>query len=216
MKKNKSFTKVIRSQAMKKVVKILKLKGIDLSKMKALEIFAREGDWQTLSYADKVASLEAWEIDPSFKKGLKKNLRNAKIKITDSIKEISKKANFYKYDFIVVDNPQYCYGPKLEHCEHFSVIPKIAKLLNNKGVIIFNINKQPFGFDTLPLWQNRRSDFYGVKDTSKMSVNWLLDFYKKLFMKFGYKTKIRFNVPRKTKDSGNYLHYLVFFIEKND
>ena len=216
MKKNKSFTRVVRSQAMKKVVRMLKFKGVDLSKMNALEIFAREGDWQTLSYADKVASLEAWEIDPSFKKGLVKNLPNAKIRITDSIKEISKKSNFSKYDFIVVDNPQYCYGPKLKYCEHFSVIPKIAKLLNHKGIIIFNINRQPFGFDKLPLWQKRRAEFYGIKDTSKISVNWLLDFYKKLFMKFGYKTTIKFNVSRRTIDQGNYLYYLVFFIEKND
>ena len=206
----------MRGQAMKKVVKRLKSKGIDLSKMKALEMFARKGNWQTKSYVKEIKTLDAWEIDPKFKKGLVKNLPNAKIKITDSIKEINKKANFSKYDFVVVDNPQYCYGPKLKYCEHFSVIPKIAKLLNKKGVIIFNINRQPFGFDKLPFWKKKRAEFYRVKDTSRMSVKWLLDFYKNMFIKFGYKVKFGFNVVRGTKDKGNYLHYLVFFVEKHD
>jgi hypothetical protein len=49
--------------------------------------------------------------------------------------------NFSKYDFIVVDNPQNCYGPKLKYCEHFEVIPKIARLLDKEGIIIFDINK---------------------------------------------------------------------------
>ena len=201
---------------MKKVVEKLKLKGINLSKMKALEIFAREGDWQTQSYVNEVAFLEAWEIDPSFKKGLIKNLPKAKIKITNSIKEISNKSHFSRYDFIVVDNPQYRYGPRLKYCEHFSVIPNVAKLLNKNGVIIFNINRQPFGFNKFPIWQKKRSKFYGLKDTSNMSVKWLLNFYEKLFEKFHYKTKISFNVLRGTRGKGNHLHYLVFFLEKND
>src|SRR3989344_6827208 len=137
----------MRGKAMKKIVSKLKAKGIDLSQMKTLEIFAREGDWHTRSYADEVRSLDAWEIDPKFKKNLSKNLPNAKIKITDSIKEIGRKSNFSKYDFIVIDNPQYCYGPKLKYCEHFEIIPRIAKLLNNEGLLIFDINRKPFNFD---------------------------------------------------------------------
>ncbi len=203
----------MRGPAMKKVVNELKLRGVDLSKMRALEVFAREGDWHTQSYVNKVGSLEAWEIDPKFKKGLSKNLPKAKIVITDSIKEINKKKNFSKYDFIVVDNPQYCYGPNLKYCEHFEVIPKIAKLLEKQGIIIFNINRQPFGFDELHLWQKRREEFYKLKDTSNISIKFLLNFYKKLFLNFGYRTKFSFNMVRGTKAKGNYLHYLAFHLK---
>jgi len=59
--------------------------------MRALEIFAREGDWQTQAYADKVKSLEAWEINPAFESALRKNLPGAKILITDSIEELENK-----------------------------------------------------------------------------------------------------------------------------
>ncbi len=201
---------------MKKVVSRLKLKGIDLSRMRALEVFAREGNWHAKSYANKVESLDAWEIDSRFKKGLRKNLPKAKIKITDSIKETSIKSNFSKYDFIVVDNPQNCYGPKLKYCEHFEIIPKIAKLLNQEGVLIFDINRKPFNFDNFPLWKKRREKFYGLKNTGKITIKWLLGFYKKLFLKFGYRTRFSFNMLRGTKSKGNYFQYLVFYIKKDD
>ncbi len=200
--------------AMKKTIKKLSSKKIDLSSMRALDIFAREGDWQTRIYAGKVKSLEAWEIDPKFKKGLVKNLPNVKIKITDSMKEIQKKSNFGKFDFIMVDNPQYCYGPKLKYCEHFQVIPQIAKLLDKEGILIFNVNRQPFGFNKLPLWQKNRKKFYSLRDTSKLSIKWLLDFYRKLFSKYGYDTKFCFNVVRGSPDKNNYLHYLVYSLQK--
>lgn len=199
----------MRGQAMKKILRILKKKDIDLLSMRALEVFAREGDWQTIAYLDQVKSLDAWEINPVFKEGLRKNLPKAKIKITDSVKEIRKKEHFEKYDFIVIDNPQNCYGPNNEYCEHFDLIPEIARLLNKKGIIIFNINKEPFDFEKFPNWRRRRTKFYGRKNTNKLSVQWLLDFYKNLFKKFGYSTKFCFNVLR-----AHHLHYLVYFLQR--
>jgi hypothetical protein len=194
---------------MRKIIQILKGKGLDLSQMRALEVFAREGDWQTIAYADEVKSLEAWEINPVFKNGLRKNLPKAKIKITDSIKEIKKKEHFDKFDFIVVDNPQNCYGPNSKYCEHFDVIPDICRLLNKKGIIIFNINKNPFNFKRFPRWQEMRAKFYERKGTNRLSIQWLLNFYKNLFKKSGYSTKFCFNVMRTS-----YLHYLVYFLQK--
>lgn len=198
---------------MGKILDRLEKEGLDLSKMRALEVFAREGDWQTRVYADKVKSLEAWEIDPAFEKNLKKNIPHAKIKITNSMVEIKKKDNFSKYDFIVIDNGQSCYGPNQEYCEHFEVVPQIARLLDKEGILIFNVNREPFGYDKLPLWKARREEFYNSTKTDNMSIEWLLDFYQNLFKKYGYDTKFSFNMERGTPERNNYLHYLVFYLK---
>lgn len=207
----------MRGKAMTKICDILsREKNIDLSQMKALEIFARDGSWQTLSYANKVSHIDAWEIDPSFQNSLKKNLPKATIKITDSIQEITKRVNFEKYDFIVIDNGQNCYGENRQFCEHFDVIPQIASLLKKKGIIIFNINRKPFGYSHFPDWKVRREAYYQRKRTDNISIEWLLPFYKKLFRKFGYATKFSFSISRKDYEHDDYLYYLVYYIKKTN
>ena len=92
-------------QPMREVVKRLQTDfDFSLSEADALELFAREGDWQTVSYASHVKTIEAWEIDSQFHEALKRNLPYAKIKITDTWKEI--KTTPRKYDLIVADAPQ--------------------------------------------------------------------------------------------------------------
>jgi len=199
---------------MKKICKRLSSKKIELGQMRALEIFARDGSWQTAAYADKVASLVAWEINSIFENDLRNNLPNAKIKITDSIKELDNQQNFSKFDLIVIDNGQNCYGNEREYCEHFDVIPKIAKLLDHKGVLIFNINKKPFNFTNYPDWNKRRLEFYNKKNTAELDLDWLLEFYNDLFFKFGYKTNFSFSVSREDFEHADYLHYLIFHLEK--
>lgn len=202
----------MRGEAMKKVLQELNTRGVDLKEMQALEIFAREGNWQTQVYANEVKSLEAWEIDPAFESGLRKNLSGAKIKITDSIKELENKDNFECFDFIVVDNPQNCYGQNSEYCEHFDVIPKILKLLKKSGILIFNINRQPFNYQKFTSWVERRNEFYELKDAHELKVGWLLDFYKDLFLRNGKKTDFCFSMSRQDLERNDYLHYLVYHL----
>ncbi|MDA2922519.1 hypothetical protein MYX07_04620, partial [Patescibacteria group bacterium AH-259-L07] len=68
-------------QAMKKILEILRERDVEMRQMRALEVFAREGDWQTMIYADSIKSLDAWEVDHRFEKKLRKNLLKANIKI---------------------------------------------------------------------------------------------------------------------------------------
>jgi len=82
-----------------------------------------------------------------------------------------------------VDNPQNCYGQNSEYCEHFDVILKILKLLKKSGILIFNINKKPFNYQKFPNWIKRRNEFYKLEDTSELKIDWLLDFYKKFFLR---------------------------------
>ena len=98
---------------MKDVINILKKNDIILKKMDALEVFGRAGDWHTVAYANKVKSLEVWEINRDWKQDLKKNLPAAKIKILDSVKTILEKNNLSKFDLVVIDNPMNTFGSKI-------------------------------------------------------------------------------------------------------
>ena len=115
----------------------LEKRGIVLEKLNALEIFARDGTWQTTFYANKVKTLEVWEIDPSWEKDLRKNLPKAKIRILDSIKNIQTYKKFSKFNLIMIDNPMNIYGNEDKnmqnrYCEHFDVITEIEKLVGKQ------------------------------------------------------------------------------------
>ena len=186
---------------MNKVIHILEKHGIELRKMNALEVFGRAGDWHTIAYANKVKSLEVWEIDKRWEKELEKKLRTAKIKICDSINTVIEYDNPDKFDLIVIDNPMNTYGPKSEngvshYCEHFDIINHINKIMAGEGIVIFNVNRHPFDYEKSPLWKKRREEFYNVKNTDNMNVEFLLNFYKELFRKIGFETVFHFYVVR--------------------
>jgi len=196
--------------AMEQVIARLEKEGYNLSSFHALELFAREGDWHTTAYADRVKSLDAWEVELAFKEGLARNVPQAEIKIVDSIQEIKNPAHRGKYEFIVADNPQGCYGLNNQYCEHFDVIPQACELLGDQGILIFNVNTQPYNFDKFPEWQKRRREYYRIDDASKLSLAFLLDFYEKMFQEKGYAAEFSFSLPRGGYDNTG-LHYLYYY-----
>jgi hypothetical protein len=185
----------MKGRAMKKIVKKYNLKG-----GKALEVFARDGSWQTTQYAKNYNVVECWEIDSKYETDLKKNVPNSCIKICDSIKQLDNCHS--RYDLIVVDNPQNTYG---KYCEHFEVIPKIAKFLKKGGYLIFNVNIKPFDYEKYPKWQKRRNKYYGLKKTDRFSIDELELFYWDLLYNYGY----TFQAGEYFKRS-DYLYYLVY------
>ena len=188
-------------------------KRVDISKLDALEVFGRTGDWHTTVYANKIKSLQVWEIDKKWKNALKKNLPNAKIKILDSIKTIVENLEPSKFDLIIIDNPMTTFGTKKEpnlYCEHFDFIKNIGNIIDKEAIIIFNINKNPFDYDKFPEWKKCREKFYERKRTAKLGIRFLIKFYKKLFLKIGYKT-----VFQKIFKRHEYSDYFVFFLRKN-
>ena len=65
----------MREIAIKRICnKLVNQYGIKLNDKVALDFFAREGDWQTQHYADKVKKVYAWEINPQHEQSLKRNL----------------------------------------------------------------------------------------------------------------------------------------------
>ena len=193
---------------MLKICTRLKGEGVKLRKFSALEFFAREGDWQTLVYAGEVGAVEAWEIAPEFLPGLKRNLPEAKIRIVDSY--VYGEQTTDRFDFVVLDNPQSTFGPDSQYCEHFEALPVALRLLRQGAFIVFNLNWAPFNFKANNKWQRRRAEFYGVEDTSSLSLEeFLLPFYTSYFEARGYSVAQCFVQPR----NNEYLAYAVFKLQ---
>lgn len=187
----------MRDEAIKKICKILTEKyGILLNEKVALDFFAREGDWQTQYYAQRVKKIHAWEIDEKYKDKLRQNLpSNAEITIGDSF--LLAKSESSLFDMVVIDNPQGCYGHEGKYCEHFEALPAALQLLKgDDGILIFNVKTIPFNYDNNIQWQKRRNDFYSLKDCSSLSKNFILQFYKKYLDKKGYQTNFAFLINR--------------------
>ena len=195
----------MRGEAMGRICKRLAAEGLDFSRLNGLDFFAREGDWQTVVYASRLATLEAWEINPEFLPGLKRNLPDATIRIVNSYEYGLTCPD--RFDFVVLDNPQATFGSHGEYCDHFDALPVALNLLRPNGFLIFNINWAPFNFDAHPEWGMRRNDFYGIADTSNLPINqFLLPFYRQLFECYGFDTVDCFSESRNQE----YLAYAVF------
>ena len=182
-------------EPIKNLIDILKSKNISLSNRRALEFFARRGDWHTLGYSSLVKSLDAWEIDSIYANDLRKNLPNANICIGNSFDLALKNKFSNKFDFIMFDNPMALYGQDKQYCEHFEALKLIKILSSSDSVTIFNVNFNPFGLDQNKMWENRRNIFYG-KDSKKITIEFLLNFYKGLFQSYGFHVTDYFYVKR--------------------
>jgi len=193
----------MREVAIKKILSELENRNIDLKNMIALDFFARQGDWQTMHYADKVLETHAWEINESYKKNLIKNLpNNSKVLIGDSF-DLAKKES-KKFDMIIIDNPQGCFGENYEHCEHFEAIDAGIRLLKYEGgILIFNVKTKPFNYDSNIRWQRRRNTFYLVEDASDLSEDFMFNFYKNYLSLGNFHTDFIF-WEKRPQESGLY------------
>ena len=195
--------------------------GVVLDKLDALEMFARDGTWHTTFYANKVKSLEVWEVDGKWYESLKKNLPTAKIEIKDSIETLQEHDDLPKFNFIMMDNPMNTFGitEKSEenpYCEHFDVIRQIPKIIGNEAIVVFNVNRKPFDYEKYPSWQKRRQEFYGNVDTGNMSLEFLFEFYDKLFKQLGFEIVFRFNVVRVFYNDADMTHYFAYYLRKSE
>lgn len=186
---------------MQRIVNYLqKEKCIDLSKLDAVEVFARTGDWVAKYYSDLVRSLEAWEIQKKYLDSLKKNLPNAIIRNVDSIKYMDICKN--KFNLINIDNPQGIYGNN--YCEIFDVLEKINRIIipTSTSVVIFLVNQNPYNVRNVNMifndnygmndelfktWYRRREKFYKINDASKLPDKFVYQFYFHFFDKLGFK-----------------------------
>ncbi|HZF54885.1 MAG TPA: hypothetical protein VE093_39820 [Polyangiaceae bacterium] len=173
---------------MGRVMDELSARGIALDHMAALEPFAREGRWHTIDYADRVASLTAWELDPAMEPGLRRNLPNADRKITDAYREVLETEG--TFDLVVVDAPVVPHG---NFCEHFDFVPLVFRVARDPFVLIVNVvtktNKNfvqmfPSFFNAHHLAARRA--FYECRDPEHLEVDELVKAYQRCAMEQGW------------------------------
>ncbi|MEI7729536.1 MAG: hypothetical protein WCO56_08180 [Verrucomicrobiota bacterium] len=171
---------------MRRMLGKLKSMDVPVRSMRALEFFAREGDWHTVSYATEVSSLDAWEINPQCEPALRRNLPLANIRIGDSFILARQPEFTHAFDFLVFDNPLCLFGKNGELCEHFEALELVPILMKEHGVLIFNINYHPYGYDSNPEWRRRRQAYYGISDPARLDFDFAQEFYQCKIKKFGF------------------------------
>ena len=173
----------------------------------ALDIFAREGNWQSFLINSKVASFEAWEINADYIDKLKLNLPSASVYCRDSIQFIRNASDYKKFNLLVIDNGLNCYGYENEYCEHFDVLPYIDNIIEDNCFVIFNVARKPFNYDDNHTWKNRRNEFYKVEDASDLSIKFLTEFYTKFFNSMGYDVESMYTSCRELHNDDDYLYH---------
>jgi len=202
----------MRNIAIKKAVSILENQyGVVFEELTALDFFARDASWQTVYYANKVKKIYAWEVENKFKNDLINNLPpQSQVVIGDSHELILKE--FQKFDLIVIDNPQGCYGSNKQYCEHFEALPLCLKNTSDNPIVLFNVKTKPFNYEDKSLWQNERQKFYKKSNCSNLSLEFMHEFYSNLFKDAMFDTKFGFDLLRPQEDG---LHLFVYGLSKN-
>jgi len=197
---------------MQQVLRELRKRKVSVKDLDALEVFGGSGDFHTKDYAFQVSTLEVWEIDPKYERSLKQNLPMAKVKITDSYKEI--KNTLRKYNLIVVDNPMSTYE---DHCEHFDLFPDIFRVASDSTILILNViseingaakKQYPYLFNEEQL--ARRKFFYKTNRPEKVSFDEMVEAYRNLAKTNGFSLEWYLFQKRYT-----FVYYLVLKIKKS-
>jgi hypothetical protein len=171
---------------MRRVMRELTRRGVDVSSLRALEMFGGNGRGHTVDYAPYVASTEVWEIDPAFAPVLRQNLPEATVKIVDSFAEIEVSQN--KFDLVLVDPPYEMFGG---HCEHFDIFPGVFRILKPFSILVLCNVRLNVVMSTR--YSDRhleiRKSFYEVDDPTRIPLDQMLKIYNQLFLRHGYESK---------------------------
>jgi hypothetical protein len=200
-----------------RVVRGLRRRGVDLSTMRALEVFGFTGERFTTHYAQYVASLEVWEKHAPYEEALRRNLPGATIRITDSFAEIRRSPG--PFDLIVVDNP-------IGELEHFDLFPDLFRIASQEAVLVLLVTPEadertrahyPGVMDHAQL--ERRRDFYRTDHPERVPLARMVERYGELARERGFELPWAFSVQRSelfgVVPQRLSLHYLVLRIVRD-
>ena len=201
-----------RTFGIKKVISYLNEKNIELNKMKGVDIFAGNGTFCSHVMANKIKTMDCFELDNKIFKELTHNLSKfdsvKNFYNCDSIKFFSNKSK--KYNFLFLDNPQGMYG---QYFEYFDALSNIKNMSDKKSILIHNLNVKPYRYDKLSLWAKERNLFYGKEDCSNLDLDFMREFHISFFKKMDIKVKSLEFIPREKYKNDVYLYHAVYELE---
>ena len=177
------------------VLEGMERRGVELERLRALEVFGGQGERVTMQYADRVASLDVWDIDPRVEPALRRRFPRAEVKITDSFEEVRRTTK--RYDFVMIDNPVFSQ-------EHFQLFPAIFRILSDQAAIALLViphvdaltgRRYPGLFD--PEHLARRREFYLTDSPEHLSLEEVAGHYSRLAEDAGLVVQWRFWVNRR-------------------
>lgn len=201
----------LRMSPMQRLFRELKRRGVPLGQMDALELFGADGLRHTLDYCHSVHSLEIWEMDDKYLPGLRKNFPKARIKITDSFKELESTPN--TYDLLVSDEPGQVFGKNQEYCEHFELLTEyLFRVIRSSALIILNAVPDPLRqspnanrYPYYPGYLEKRRMFYGSDHPENISIAEMIPAYRRVLSINGFSLDWHVNVRRTIRGGVHYL-----------
>jgi len=172
---------------MQAVLRKLRVHGVPVSAVDALEVFGCDGNGHVKDYANQVASLEVWDISPGHEPLLRRNFPAATVRICDSYRELQ--SALRRYGLIVIDNSP-VYRP---HIEHFDLFGSVLNAAADKLVLVVNIIpevndavRRRYPVMAEPDVIARRSSFYSVPDGASVSLERIVETYESLLKEKGF------------------------------
>lgn len=162
---------------MDRLISSIENRGVNLSVLSGIELFARDGSWSTDAMAKKLKSIDLVEIDESYKKVLKGKYQSSNIYIDDSYSFI--KNHDKKYDVILSDNPASEHGG---HFQHFSLFPHVFNILKDKSLLILNVvdNYGLIHYNPNEVAEHTALKQFYKTDDIKINIDNMLSAYKKI------------------------------------
>ena len=136
----------------------------------AIELFARDGAMNTVSWADAFGSVVGVDVSRTYLDQFAVNVPNATTICMDSVAglktgHLRKRLQNAAFDLVSADSPQGFYGNG--YCEHFDFFSLLPKLSRPGGFFLFNVNLFPYR----PCMLNDAKDDYGM--TAAQFERWM-------------------------------------------
>lgn len=208
----------LRIMPVHRVLRDLARRGVDVSKMKALEVFGGAGSLYTRDLALVVRSLEAWEISPAKCEKLSASLPTVKVENVDSFKRIATTRS--RFDLISIDNAFAPYGESGQYCEHFDLFPQIFRIGEDRVTLITHVvpwaspaaRRVASLFDDRHL--SRRREFYSTDTPDHVPLESMARTYETFANQAGYKMDWWFSTRRTV--FFDFVYFMTLHFSKQD